>query len=181
MTNFKHISLLSYCRRPTMCLMILLLSYNSIGEGNEYNLKAMFVLNFIKYVEWPQSSNSIFTIAIVGESPLKENLLSMVSLKSNSVGPKIEIITVERNELKQCHILFIPAGKKMEEKDVVKFCQGKGILIITEGSKLTCNGAAINLLKLDNKIRFEIYQTQAKIAGVKIASKLLELATTVYP
>lgn len=181
MTGFKNSGLPGYCRRAAMCMMILLLSFNSIGDGNEYNLKAMFVLNFIKYVEWPKTSNTVFTIAIVGESPLKENLLSLISLKTNSVGPKIIITTVERSEIKPCQILFIPASKEKDEKDLVKFCQGKGILIITEDSKLSSNGAVINLLKLDSKIRFDISQTQAKLAGVKIGSKLLELATTVYP
>src|SRR4051812_28750756 len=57
------------------------------SESNEYNVKAMFILNFIKYIEWPQDySNSIFKIGIIGKCGMADALRGM---------------TINRNETKQ--------------------------------------------------------------------------------
>ena len=58
-------------------------------ESNEYNIKAMFVLNFMKYVEWPtETNNDIFKIGIAGESELFNSLQNM----TNSRNEKAKII-----------------------------------------------------------------------------------------
>ena len=61
-----------------------------------------------------------------------------------------------------------------------KVCQGKGVLIISEDCKNN-NNATINLVNINNKIRFEINNNQAKLGGIKISSKLAEMAISVQP
>lgn len=164
-------------------LMFLLCSFsaNNSMDGNEYNLKAMFILNFIKYVEWPQEIDNTFRIAIVGESEIKEALITMIKMKPSMEGKRIEIITLEEGEVRPCQMIFIPSEESKELASIIKGYQGKGVLIITDENHHASKGAAINLINIDNKIRFEIYLNQAKLAGIKISSKLSELATNVYP
>lgn len=168
-------------RRSILFLSMILLSVQSIGEGNEYSLKAMFILNFIKYVEWPASSGGEIRIAIVGKSEIKEALLSTLKKKSANSNQKVNVIEIDDDEIVPCEILFVPAAESHELSGYQKDYAGKGVLIISESTKSNTKGAAINLINVDNKIRFEIYQSQAKSAGVKISSRLTELAANVYP
>ena len=60
-------------------------------------------------------------------------------------------------------------------------CRDKGVLIITDECKNARQGAGINLLTLENKVRFEIYQQGVRNGGIKLSSRLSMLAQTVYP
>ena len=69
-------------------------------------------------------------------------------------------------------------NKRMEQWE--KKYLGKGVLIISEECK-SSNCGAINLVNIDNKIRFEININQARSEGIKISSRLSDLAVTVHP
>jgi hypothetical protein len=149
------------------------------SESNEYNIKAMFVLNFIKYIEWPDNNNQdIFRIGVIGESAIYDALLSMTKSRPENRNIKIEKLTPESKE--KYRILIISREENRRIEDLVKMVQTKGVLLISDECK-SKNCAAINLRNINNKIRFEIFTNQAHEQGIKISSKLTDLALTVYP
>lgn len=149
------------------------------GESNEYNIKAMFILNFMKYVEWPaESENGVFKIGIAGDSELYDALQSMIKKRNENINIKVERVKADTKESFQIIIISHSENKRIEEW--VKKYQGKGVLVISDGCK-NADFSAINLVNVKNKIRFEINNSQAKLGGIKISSKLSEMATTVYP
>lgn len=179
--RIRHIAV-SMRRKMILIFTLCLLSVQSIGDGNEYNLKAMFVLNFIKYIEWPGQNQNEFRIAIAGKSDIKDALLSLIKMKTASSGRKIKVFNLEDNSgFVPCEILFIPNGESLDISAIQKMYAAKGVLIVSEDNKNASKGACINLINIDNKIRFEIFQSQAKLAGIKISSRLTELASNVYP
>lgn len=147
------------------------------NEGNEYQVKAMFVFNFTKYVEWPDAKpNDVFTIGVIGESEILEPLERIATQKK--VGDrKIIIKTLSADAEEYCNIIIVAKSRLNKLEQVEKRCAGKGILIISDESP---RSAAINLVTRDNKIRFEINQLLAKTGGVKISSQLLSLAVEVH-
>ena len=167
----------------SFCLMLLFIvvSANSFAEleSNEYNIKAMFILNFMKYVEWPsESKTEIFKIGIAGESGIYNALQTMTSERHENV--KIRIEKVNPDSIQGYQVLIIPRSENRRTEEWSKKFQGKGILIISEDCKNN-NNASINLININNKIRFEINNTQARLSGIKISSKLTELAISVQP
>ena len=149
------------------------------GDTNEYNVKAMFVLNFLKYVEWPPvDKDNVFIIGIAGESELYEALVKMTANRGDF--KKIKIEKLQADQIKDVQILIIPKKEKNKTEEWSKRYYGKGVLIISEECK-DANSSAINLKSIDNKIRFDINHTQAKLGGVKISSRLANLATSVHP
>ena len=149
------------------------------SENNEYNIKAMFVLNFMKYVEWPQEPNSdTFKIGVVGESNIYQALLSLVANRKENSKIKIYKVNTDLNE--EYQILIIARNENNRIESLSKKYQGKGTLIISEECKNN-NNASINLVNINNKIRFEINNIQAKLGGIKISSKLSEMAISVQP
>ncbi len=148
-------------------------------ESNEYNVKAMFILNFMKYVDWPEKkTDNLFNIGVGGETDIYDALKSMVNNR-NETG-KIKIERISQDEAVNYNIIILSKKESRNAEEWVKKYQGKGVLIITDEYKGE-NGGAINLVSTDNKIRFEINHTQAKLGGVKISSRLSEFAITVHP
>jgi len=145
-------------------------------SGNENNIKAMFILNFMKYIEWP-SNHGVFKIGVAGDSDLYDALSMMTANRQESKKIKIERVTTESMGSYQI-ILLAPDECRYIDEWTKKY-RDRGVLIISDDCK--SNDAAINLLKINNKIRFEINLSSAKQGGVKISSRLADLAVTVFP
>jgi NADH/NAD ratio-sensing transcriptional regulator Rex len=152
----------------------------AVSDGNEYRIKAMFLLNFIKYVEWPiENSKQVIRIGVVGESEMFDALTTLAAQRS-AEGQKVEIKKVDENNVGVFQVIFISNtdNKKLDER--IRKLSGKGILTISEDDKCKSRQAGINLFNQDNKIRFEINLTPVKNNGMKISSKLMELASAVH-
>src|SRR5258706_14990537 len=77
-------------------------------DGNEYNLKALFIFNFIKYVDWPQMSETgTFKIVVLGQSDIIESL-KKISEQKKINNQKIEITESDDPEEINAQVLFIP-------------------------------------------------------------------------
>jgi hypothetical protein len=152
----------------------------AVSDGNEYRIKAMFLLNFIKYVEWPiENSRQVIRIGVAGESEMFEALTILAAQRSVE-GQKVEIKKVDENNVGVFQIIFISGADhgKLDEK--IRKLSGKGILTVSEDDKCKSRQAGINLFNQDNKIRFEINLTPVKNNGMKVSSKLMELASAVH-
>ena len=163
---------------PLLCLLFIWAG--APDNNNEYEVKAMFLYNFTKYIEWPaQADSPVFRIAISGNSEIAPVLQSIAAKKSIG-NKKIEIVTLGSGEFVPCQILFIPKSENSQVEELARKCQGKGVLVITDECRNAPKGAAINLVKSENKIRFDLYMNCARTGGIKISSQLTSLALTVY-
>lgn len=161
-----------------MLLLAFVLCSFSGGDDNEFRIKAMFIYNFTKYVEWPADNGGpVFRIGVYGKSDILEPLRTIASQKKAG-DRKIEITRLEPDKDVYCQIIFIPREQARYLESLEKKYSGKGVLFVTDESE---RPAAINLVTRDNKVRFEINQTMAKNGGVKISGQLLNLAVSVHP
>jgi len=150
------------------------------SEGNEYSIKAMFLLNFIKYVEWPiENTKNTFQIGVIGESEMFD-ALTMLASKRSSEGQKVVIKRFEEKNSENYQMIFISNSDSQPVDELTKKYSTKGVLIITEEEKGKARQSGINLFNQDNRIRFEINLPVIKNNGLKVSSKLLELATKVH-
>jgi len=104
------------------------------AEGNEYQIKAMFVFNFTKYVEWPEvKSNEVFTIGIIGESDIVEPLERIASQKKAG-DKKIVIRNLLLEDEEYCNIIIVAKSRMNKLEQIEKKYSGKGVLIISDES-----------------------------------------------
>jgi hypothetical protein len=148
------------------------------SSPTEYEVKAAFLYNFANFVEWPPESfpddKSPIVIGVVGEDPFGESLDATIKGKTAN-GRKITCKRFKRiSDVDTCHILFVTSAEKRP------LPKGPGILTVGEDKGFTKRGGVINFTLEDNKVRFEISTENAKKAKLKISSKLLKLARTVY-
>ena len=147
----------------------------------EYQVKAAFLLNFTKFVEWPASafrqSDSPVSICILGVDPFGTVLDQMV------LGELVNGRRVVAQRIKSvpppqvCQALFV----SRLEKDLGKLLPGlgPGVLTVGEGESFIRDGGMIAFVIENRRVRFEINQAVAENAGLKLSSKLLSVAKQV--
>lgn len=172
-------------------------------SSREYQIKAAFVYNFMNFVDWPKDriadANQPIIIGVIGCEDFVKALKPIEQKKIK--GRKILIKYFPGHEnlrkpessddsrwkrkiaaLKVCHVLLLCTfdNASIESSaEIVKALRGSPILTVGETSGFLTSGGMINFLMKDEKIRFEINNTAAKRAGLKIRSKLLRLAERV--
>jgi hypothetical protein len=149
---------------------------------SEYQVKAAFLYNFTKFVEWPDSafagSDSPFVIGIVGRDPFGSILDRTVEGKT-VVGRNFVVRRYRTAaDMQPCHLLFI---SESENGRLAKVLQrvGRHTLTVGDVDKFLQRGGAVNFVIESNKVRFEINLDAADRAGLRISSKLLALARVV--
>jgi hypothetical protein len=165
---------------------ILLLCQGSIlaGSGStstvEYRVKAAFLYNFTKFVEWPANGSKKgqpFQLGIVGEDSFGDEING---LAGRAVGNRS--LTIERHQswndrAVECEILFISGSQEKKLPEIIRRLDGNPVLTIGDTAGYASRGVMINFFMEDNKVRFEINPKQANRAGLKISSRLLKLAS----
>jgi hypothetical protein len=148
----------------------------------EYQVKALFLLNFTKYVDWPTNafaaSNTPVTIGIYGESKLGEALKRVVAGRSIG-GRSIVIRQIENTEdASQCQILFI-SNAASRARGILDKASALPVLTVGEDAAFAQNGGIIDFVLKEGNVRLEIDLAAARKAGLTISSRLLAVADVV--
>jgi hypothetical protein len=152
-------------------------------ESLEYPLKLAFLYNFTKFVEWPSDSFRVpgasLAICVIGNDPFSPDLEA--ELRTRRVGSHpVEIKTLKSSdELSVCHMVFVPVTEKSQAARIVSGLKGSSTLTVGEIEGFAVQGGIINLTIEENKLHFEVNPLAAERAGLKISSKLLNMATIV--
>ncbi len=151
-----------------------------IPAPSEYGLKAAFLYNFAKFVEWPPKTfsdlASPFAIGIIGDNPFGSNLQSTIENKTLDGHPIVVKPVRDISELKTCQMVFISRSERKRLGEILKGTQGVAALTVSEMDNFLEAGGMIQFLMQERKVRFAINGQAARKAGLKISSKLLNLA-----
>lgn len=167
------------------------------AQSREYQIKAAFLYNFIKFVDWPEGkfpdSNEPIIIGIIGKDlfgdafkPVKDKKTkgrdviiryfeSFKKLKKSTEkdksksDQKIETLT-------KCHLLFICSSEQKNLKKIINTVKDHSVLTVADTLGFLEAEGIINFVMERKKVRFEINIAAAKRAKLKIRSNLLRLA-----
>jgi hypothetical protein len=175
----KTISLVAFCG-------LLFRAVNAAGAEpsmTEYQVKALFLLNFTKYVDWPTTAfaetNSPIVIGLYGENRFGDALTKVVADKTIS-GRQIIVQPIEKDgDLGKCQMLFISDSEKNHLGEILDKIKTLPVLTVGETDQFMERGGVINFVKKAGKIRLEINLAAARQAKLGISSKLLGVADTV--
>lgn len=176
------------CRLVSLALMSVFLN-NSAGVRawaqtvNEYQVKAAFLYNFAKFVEWSpdafSSGSASLVVGILGDDPFGSALDQTISGKSIN-GRQFTIKRLKWGQnLRDCQVLFISASERKRLPQILESLKGAAVLTVSELSNFSQQGGMITFILEENKVRFVINTDVAEQARLKISSKLLTLAKTV--
>jgi hypothetical protein len=167
--------------------MALLLASNS-GLGDEppltqYQVEAIFLFNFAKYVDWPAAAfpnvTAPITIGVVGTDPFGDNLQNIIQGKTINGRPFVIKHLASDSDLGGCQILFISDSEATRMGEVLDRAGALPILTVGEDEEFAQNNGIINFVLKDGKVRLEIDLTAAKKNKLTISSRLLAVADVV--
>ncbi len=159
------------------------LAHAQSKEISEYEIKAAFLYNFAKFIEWPEEmfadTDSPFIFGILGDDPFGQVLEQTIGSKFIQ-GRSLEIVRFKQyEEIKYCHILFINFSEYGHIKEIFKHIDLLGILTIGDEEGFAEQGGIINFYMEDDKVCLCINPNAAERARLKISSKLLNVAQIV--
>lgn len=159
-----------------------------LGQDNgpaalEYQIKAAFLFNFAKFVEWPPGKlgepRSRFAVCVLGKDPFGSVLDQALQGKTIDGRPVFVRRSASVSDCKDCHIVFISSSERERLAEVLQVLANASALTVSEMPRFAERGGMINFTTDDNKVRLEINAGSAASAGIRISSKLLNLAKVV--
>jgi hypothetical protein len=166
-----------------LCLLGPVLQASFGDTPREYQLKAAFLYNFTKFVEWPASrfadTNSPIVIGVFGKNPFGAELENLVKgRKINDRGIVVRSVG-SAADAKAAHLLFVDSTSDDRLAELQGALQGGGVLTVGESTAFARHDGIINFLLEDDKLRFEINMDAADRAGLRINAQLQKLAKTI--
>ena len=149
----------------------------------DHRVKAAFLVKFIKYIDWPSSNSpggkGRFKLGVFGESPIAGNLFSIMPKEVR--GWQLEIIKIRTvEECLDSHMLFLSSSEVDRYAEIVNALKDSSVLTVSDTKDFLDMGGMINFLIIDEMVRFEINLKIAEQMGLKISSRILKLAKSVY-
>lgn len=148
----------------------------------EAKVKAAYIFNFTKFVDWPGAEGGMggepIRICIVGNDPVRVPLEELSGREAK--GRPLKIVRVkDASALSSCHILFVSRAERQQVAQILERLQGMPVLTVSDIPQFAQQGGVIGFVAEHNRIRIEINQRAARQAGLKISARLLEVARMV--
>ena len=167
-------------------LAVVMLPCQSIGQEaitNEYQVKAAYLFNFAKFVEWPantfSNAGSPLEICVIGSNPFGHGLEDSIAGKTVSGRPIAISHKSDAVEARSCQIVFIGVSDKRQIPQLLRQLNGASVLTVGDTSGFTDDGGMINFVLEGDRVRFEANLDAAEHAHLKISARLLSVAKAV--
>ena len=160
-----------------------IVAFASADPASQHSVKAAFVLNFIKFVEFDNSqvgaSSNSYKMCAVGESSFSSFLDKLDEQKIRD--KTINLTTVSsanafKSDFSECQIIFIQQSERDRFKDIITLASGKNSLIISDIPMSCQSGSHIELFVEDNRVRFKMNFEELKREKISFESRVLRLA-----
>jgi hypothetical protein len=144
----------------------------------EYQVKAAFLFNFLKFVDWPlPAEGGPWVIGVLGKDPFMDSLEDMVRGKTVNGRPVVVRHYPRLTDVHDCHVLFVPRPE---------FKRGGNFLLpmaltVGESAGFLEAGGVLNFILSDQKVHFEANAQAAKAAGLHVSAQLLQLGSSSRP
>lgn len=165
----------------TVCLVLHLSTLpvaSPAAPADEYAVKAAYLVNFARFVEWPggETCPSI-RIVVVGRDPFGDLLDDVLEGERIDGRPLVAERWVRMRDVPPCSLLFVAEGERLEK--VFERTSGSAVLTVGDREDFARHGGVIELVRDGGRVRFDVDLGAANEAGLNVSSRLLALARTV--
>ena len=167
----------------TFALLLLLPTRGAFADpsgGQEYALKAVFLYNFCRFIDWPErafgSPDEPMIIGVVGENPFGR--LIEETVKGEAIrGRRIRVEYYRRaSDIGRCHVLFAGVSEMSRANEIIAAVAGRSVLTVGETEAFLERGGMIALTADENRVRLQINPARLRAENLAASSKLLRVA-----
>jgi hypothetical protein len=154
-----------------------------VRTAQEYQLKAAFVFNFLKFVDWPAhrfpDAGTPVVIGVVGESPTGDAL--RLAVQSRTINGRAVVVTTVDTPAaaRSAHLLLVPAGEDKRLDQWLAGLEGAAVLTVGETPAFAQRGGMFTFGLEGDKLRFEINMDAVEREKLKVSAQLQKLARSV--
>jgi hypothetical protein len=150
---------------------------------DECQVKAAYVYNFAKFVDWPpqtfESAAQPLVFCVLGQSAVSDPLRAALEGRVVDQRPLVFRLLTDVKEARKCHVLFVSPGDKKSLRQTLDGVRSLPILTAGETDDFTNQGGMVRFVLEGGRVRLEFNLDAAESAKLRISSKLLSLAKTV--
>jgi hypothetical protein len=150
---------------------------------HDYEVEAVYLFNFTQFVEWPSAAfadaQKPIIIGVLGDDPFGAYLDETV--RGETVGKRPLVVRRYRRveDVDACQVLFISRSEAQFLKTIIDRLKDRSILTVSDADGFTQHGGIVHFVTQDEHVRLRINVEAAKVAGLTISSKLLQVAQSV--
>lgn len=151
--------------------------------SREYQIKAVFLFNFLQFVEWPDSAfpdkTAPIRIGLLGDDRFGSAVEEAV--RDETIRDRPLVVTRSRRveDLMDCHLIFISESEERRLDWILSQLEPRPVLTVSDVSGFARRGGVIAFYPEGKKVRFEININTAQRVGLKMSSQLLNLGKVV--
>ncbi len=167
-----------------VCSLIFSSSYVAQAQERDWTkeeqaVKVAFLFNFARFIYLSDDVSNI-NICVIGQNPFGALI---DSIDGRPVGERIvKLIKIENpnsDTVNDCSIAFVHKSQKSSIPKLVNIARQHSILLIAEMDEFIKMGGAVNFINVGKRTKFEVHLENLENAGVKLSSKLLQVAKVV--
>jgi YfiR/HmsC-like len=152
-------------------------------KPTEYEVKAAYLYNFGKFIEWPASSIQVggdsFAICVLGQDPFGAALESAIA-NETLAGKRVVARQIDRaRDAAECRVLFISSSEERRLKEILASLGRASVLTVSDLPEFTQQGGMVQFVLQGDRVRFEVNSASAERAGLTLSSDLLKVAVNV--
>jgi len=177
------------CSSPLSQFAAVVLAWSLIGvsslpaqqpKATAYEVKAAYLYNFGKFVEWPAAANAAsqdpFLICVLGKDPFGASLDATIAGEVIDGRSVLAKRISKPQEALNCRVLFISSSEDEQLKEILATLEKASVLTVSDMPQFTRRGGMIQFVEDANRVRFEVNLTVAERAGLILSSQLLKVA-----
>ena len=152
------------------------------SPAGEYQIKAAYLLNFARYVEWPAArlaAAQALRVCVLGRDPFGGALSALEGRQMN--GRDVHIRQLDGvDQAGECHVVFISDSEERRLAAMLRTLSGRGLLLVSDIDGFVEAGGGIGLVTEEGRVRFDINQASLQRDGLRASAQLLRLARSVH-
>ncbi|HVO64263.1 MAG TPA: YfiR family protein [Terriglobales bacterium] len=145
---------------------------------DEQTVKAAFVFNLTKYVEWPRADHEL-TIGVIGEGLMGETLKRLLEGRKSEERLIRVVLSPNNEQLESCSVLYFAQSPSKRVQSMIGRVQNKSILTVGDTDSFIGDGGIIGLVRTGDAVQIQVNLEAAQAAHLNISSHLLNLSKIV--
>jgi YfiR/HmsC-like len=142
-------------------------------------LKAAFILNFVRFAEWPTLTNANITVCVAGDDRVAEALKDALRVDASEThGVTLKTVGFDGGS-RGCHVVFIGSGDSRRARAMLEDVSATPILTISDSARFAEVGGIIEFYLEGGRMRFAVNVDALQRAQLRLSSRALGLAKIV--
>lgn len=151
----------------------------SAGGSLEHDVKAAYVLNILKFVDWETEklpAGAPIKIVLAGSDPISDSLEKHADVKIGGRSLSVVKVAADAGTFPDCQLLYIARSEKTRLAELLKNLKGSRVLTVSDIPDFSKQGGIVGFAIEKGRVKIEINVNESKRAGLKFGAKLLEVA-----